>query len=975
MRQTREIGSDLILGDICYRLDAVVGQGSSAIVYRASYHDSLNRDILHQVLIKELFPASDGSIYRTASGHVASTEKGNAIMEQAERRFLIGNRINLQLLQKNPAHISGNLNSFAAWGSFYSVLSVHGGEDLLQLLGKRSFNIREAAGIMIKLLQALDIFHQNRLLHLDISPDNILLLPEQVLLIDFNSVWELDNPNPTEFTFSKKAGYSPPEVLLQDFGSIGFATDLYAACAVFFHMLSGRRLKEEELLHGGLKKMLPDRLSCLKEIPQTAAIQLLRILSKGLHPLSRMRYQTASELEEALTELVDRLNGCGVTHSALWEVSAAAQKQQQPKGPAYLPQPVSCRGKTLQFEQLCSQLSTGNNYLLTGGGGLGKTRLLQEIWKQGCKRYQPRSPVFLYISLRDYQESGQEAFFLRRMILRALHFSPEHHLYHDALHQLEKILDTACETVSVVLLLDGLNEAGMQREKLLIEIENLGHRPGTAILITDRSEEVLGYGLAEFQPLSLSPLSSEQVAEQLENCHLPVPAAPELAQLLTNPMMLFLYLDTVQTTSEDGKSTPPQSQEQLIALYLDAFCKKAMRSDSGALNRQLCSEYLLRYLLPEIAWQLSRRKKTLLSFTALCRIADSSYQILRNGKFGNAFPSYRGKSRIMFEGISSAEEWYDFAVNNQLIERFGLLVSTPDGYFGLVHDNFQQALAVQAKQNHLQIRKSRLAGWKRMAAGILAVLILGSGGMLTAHTLTRRTEFTQQENARIYDAIAALNTSLGCWSGQISSQLELLERASISDILDNQDPGVRKNLADMIEQKQQLMETLYASPLDQTLAEELLETKQDKPLFSVEILGILCSRYQTTGQQATEGMTQLSAYLCDDKSIYDTRDKREQLVSAYYTVLQAEIRYISYLLALLMDGMTPQQQSQVTQAITYMPAFDSYYDGPGSVESQYLEDGLHRAEQALTDAQREMTAQGFQITWGELPDIQSEQPS
>ena len=122
-------------------------------------------------------------------------------------------------------------------------------------------------------------------------------------------------------------------------------------------------------------------------------------------------------------------------------------------------------------------------------------------------------------------------------------------------------------------------------------------------------------------------------------------------------------------------------------------------------------------------------------------------------------------------------------------------------------------------------------------------------------------------------------------------------------------------------------------------------------------------------------MTQLSAYLCDDKSIYDTRDKREQLVSAYYTVLQAEIRYISYLLALLMDGMTPQQQSQVTQAITYMPAFDSYYDGPGSVESQYLEDGLHRAEQALTDAQREMTAQGFQITWGELPDIQSEQPS
>ena len=353
MRQTREIGSDLMLGDICYRLDAVMGQGSSAIVYRASYYDSLNRDTLHQVLIKELFPISNGSIYRTASGHIACTEKGKEIMKQAEQRFLIGNRINLQLLQKNPAHISGNLNSFAAWGSFYSVLSVHGGEDLLQLLERRSFTVLEAAGIMIKLLQALAVFHQNRLLHLDISPDNILLLPDQVLLIDFNSVWELDNPNPDEFTFSKKEGYSPPEVLLQDFDSIGFATDLYACCAVFFHMLSGQRLKAGELLHGKLNRMLSDRLNCLKEIPQTAAIQLLRILSKGLQPLSRMRYQTASELEEALAELIDRLNGCGVTHSALWEVSAANQKGQQPKGrPAYLPQP----------EKPCSSNSFAGSY-------------------------------------------------------------------------------------------------------------------------------------------------------------------------------------------------------------------------------------------------------------------------------------------------------------------------------------------------------------------------------------------------------------------------------------------------------------------------------------------------------------------------------------------------------------------------------------------------------------------------------------
>ncbi|MCD8327415.1 MAG: hypothetical protein LUC90_12310 [Lachnospiraceae bacterium] len=54
------------------------------------------------------------------------------------------------------------------------------------------------AGILIKILDALDCFHQNGFLHLDISPDNILLLKEDALLIDYNSVWSL-NGNEREF--------------------------------------------------------------------------------------------------------------------------------------------------------------------------------------------------------------------------------------------------------------------------------------------------------------------------------------------------------------------------------------------------------------------------------------------------------------------------------------------------------------------------------------------------------------------------------------------------------------------------------------------------------------------------------------------------------------------------------------------------------------------------------------------------------
>ena len=100
-RKARAIGSELVLGGICYRLDGVEGCGSSAIVYRATYTDSLNRDSLHQVLIKELFPFSAwGGIDRDQNGDIVCTDAARDIMLEAQRRFRMGNQVNLDLLRR-----------------------------------------------------------------------------------------------------------------------------------------------------------------------------------------------------------------------------------------------------------------------------------------------------------------------------------------------------------------------------------------------------------------------------------------------------------------------------------------------------------------------------------------------------------------------------------------------------------------------------------------------------------------------------------------------------------------------------------------------------------------------------------------------------------------------------------------------------------------------------------------------------------
>ena len=189
-RQKRSPGSSLLLGGIVYRLEAVEGYGSSAIVYRATYPDQLNRDIPHRVLIKELFPLTPhGEIYRTPSGEIACTPDGQAAMEWGRQRFRTGNQVNLELLGKMPAGVAGNLNSYEAYGTYYSVLSVHGGVNLLHLLEERGqLPLEESVSILLRLLDEVEGFHRYGLLHLDISPDNILLLPGQAFLIDFNSV-------------------------------------------------------------------------------------------------------------------------------------------------------------------------------------------------------------------------------------------------------------------------------------------------------------------------------------------------------------------------------------------------------------------------------------------------------------------------------------------------------------------------------------------------------------------------------------------------------------------------------------------------------------------------------------------------------------------------------------------------------------------------------------------------------------------
>ena len=192
----------------------------------------------------------------------------------------------------------------------------NGALDIQELELLRSLKIIRGA------LQVLRAFHETGYLHLDVSPDNILLIGsgdrERVTLIDYNSVHTFSEIRSDSSAFlSMKDGYTAPEVRMGQRSYIGPQSDLFSMTAVFWHCISGRYLSDLEQIGSVFPD--PSGLPGWENLPASARSMLRIILRKGLSPSPRKRYGSVAEILKDLGELEDRINGRGITRWALWE--------------------------------------------------------------------------------------------------------------------------------------------------------------------------------------------------------------------------------------------------------------------------------------------------------------------------------------------------------------------------------------------------------------------------------------------------------------------------------------------------------------------------------------------------------------------------------------------------------------------------------------------------------------------------------
>ena len=308
-RKALAAGSILEFSGMPCTLEAEIGRGSNAIVYKGHYADRMDREQRHTVLIKELFPLHPkGAVYRSEQGGISFTAEGGETFALHTKNFEYSNRIRLRMLEKYPESIGGKLNTFFLGGTMYTVLSYTGGRSLENAGGTP--NLRLLTLRLLRLLDSLEAFHESGFLHLDVAPDNILLIGqgsrEQVMLIDYNSVYE-QNVSAGPAYSSVKVGYSAPEIITG--GAPLAASDLYSVTAVFFRCLTGAALTPFQMS----RPKPPDVSDCpaLQDQPDTVAAMVAHILRKGLQSLPRRRWQSVSEMRRDMDELLNRIDVMG----------------------------------------------------------------------------------------------------------------------------------------------------------------------------------------------------------------------------------------------------------------------------------------------------------------------------------------------------------------------------------------------------------------------------------------------------------------------------------------------------------------------------------------------------------------------------------------------------------------------------------------------------------------------------------------
>lgn len=211
-----------------YRIGAAIGQGGFGVTYVA-----MDLSDNRRVAIKEYFPTRCAN--RAADGSVEPKPNEDALYEGGRFSFLQEAKM-LASLEGMPAVVQG-LDYLETNNTAYLVMEFLDGKPLYQVVNKRGRILAEELMPMLKpLLRDIGRLHEAGIIHRDISPDNIMWMPDNTLkLLDFGCARSMEDGK--SMTVLVKKGFAPVEQYRRH--GQGTYTDVYALAATVYYCLTG----------------------------------------------------------------------------------------------------------------------------------------------------------------------------------------------------------------------------------------------------------------------------------------------------------------------------------------------------------------------------------------------------------------------------------------------------------------------------------------------------------------------------------------------------------------------------------------------------------------------------------------------------------------------------------------------------------------------------------------------------------------
>ncbi|MEH1972675.1 MAG: AAA family ATPase [Nostoc sp.] len=269
-------------------------------------------------IIEQLYSGSRTQVYRA----VRECDRLPVIIKLLKREYPTFSELvqfrNQYAIAKNldipgiikPYSLEPDRNGYAL------VMEDFGGISLRQFTQGKTLTLEQFLPIALQLLDTLHQLHQQRVIHKDIKPANILIHPDskQIKLIDFSiasllprETQEIQSINGLEGTLA----YLSPEQTGRMNRGIDYRSDFYSLGVTFFELLSEKLPFESddpiELVHCHIAKLPPFVCDFNPDLPLMLGEMIRKLMAKNAED----RYQSAMGLKHDLVTCLEQWRETG----------------------------------------------------------------------------------------------------------------------------------------------------------------------------------------------------------------------------------------------------------------------------------------------------------------------------------------------------------------------------------------------------------------------------------------------------------------------------------------------------------------------------------------------------------------------------------------------------------------------------------------------------------------------------------------